>query len=460
MESRETRPGRPWIITLVVLALATYGYFQPPPMWNENSRFDLTRAIVERQTFRIDAYYWNTGDKALNAGHVYSDKAPGAALFAVPWYALYNAVRTAPTVLRHGVDREPHGLALASFLSVALASALGLAAFFRIASRLGADREVALLSTLAWGFGSIAFPYSTVFFGHQLCGALLIVSFALVLDDRLDGIWRPRRIWLAGLAAGLAVLTEYPAVVGAALIFAYACALSRSPRVALWFCLGGLLPIVALAGYLTVCFGAPWRTGYAFVTKPEFEGMKAGFMGLTYPRPDVIVSLLVGSWRGLLLMCPILALGGVGLWRLARDGRRAEAWLCAAMVGFFLLLNASYYMWSGGSSLGPRHMVPGLGFLALGIVGLRDGRIRTVAWVLLGYSVITMLVCTAVGPAPPTDADPQLVYYWTRFLANEVAGGGSNLGTLVGLPGIWSLVPLLVIWAGAGWMLVRRGRRT
>ena len=65
--------------------------------------------------------------------------------------------------------------------------------------------------------------------------------------------------------------------------------------------------------------------------------------------------------------------------------------------------------------------MPSLGFLSLGIVGLRSVRIRRVAWVLLAYSVVTMLVAAAVGPEPPTEADPVLGHYWSMVLDNQVA---------------------------------------
>ena len=38
------------------------------------------------------------------------------------------------------------------------------------------------------------------------------------------------------------------------------------------------------------------------------------------------------------------------------------------VIGFYLALNSGYYMWDGGAALGPRHCVPMLPFLALGLV--------------------------------------------------------------------------------------------
>src|SRR5229473_3183740 len=71
--------------------LASYAYFYQAGGWNQNSRFDLVLALVQRGTVRIDAYSDNTGDKTVFDGHVYSDKAPGQALAAVPLVAVGTA---------------------------------------------------------------------------------------------------------------------------------------------------------------------------------------------------------------------------------------------------------------------------------------------------------------------------------------------------------------------------------
>ena len=79
---------------LFVVLLISYGWVFPRwADWNQNSRFDLTRAIVERGTVRIDAYVANTGDYATIDGHAYSDNAPGLSLAAVPVYGVLHAVR-------------------------------------------------------------------------------------------------------------------------------------------------------------------------------------------------------------------------------------------------------------------------------------------------------------------------------------------------------------------------------
>jgi len=74
-------------IPLFALVFGAYAYFYQAGGWNQNSRFDLTRAIVEQGTVAIDAFHENTGDKAQRGDHWFTDKAPGLSWLAVPAYA-------------------------------------------------------------------------------------------------------------------------------------------------------------------------------------------------------------------------------------------------------------------------------------------------------------------------------------------------------------------------------------
>ena len=64
-------------VLLGCVTFFSFIYFYEGGGWNQNSRFDLLRAMVERHTLQIDAYHENTQDKAHLRGHYYSDKAPG-----------------------------------------------------------------------------------------------------------------------------------------------------------------------------------------------------------------------------------------------------------------------------------------------------------------------------------------------------------------------------------------------
>src|SRR5215469_11181402 len=88
-----SRLGANWkLASLLGLAsFLSFIYFYEGGGWNQNSRFDLLRAIVERGTLQIDAYHTNTQDKAHFRGHYYSDKAPGLAFLAVPFALVARA---------------------------------------------------------------------------------------------------------------------------------------------------------------------------------------------------------------------------------------------------------------------------------------------------------------------------------------------------------------------------------
>ena len=167
------RSARAVTVVLAALLLASYASFVQAPASNEISRFDLVRAIVERGHIDIDPDAETTADLARHAGHAYSDKAPGAALLAVPVYAAYAAVVRAtggalPAVAREsrlrgqpvlGEDRlflNPsfrRAVYLCNLATNVVAGvALGLL-FFALLQRWGMRARKALLATLALGLG-------------------------------------------------------------------------------------------------------------------------------------------------------------------------------------------------------------------------------------------------------------------------------------------------------------------
>jgi hypothetical protein len=319
----------------------------------------------------------------------------------------------------------------------------------------------ALRAALVLAVGSHAFPYATMFYGHVLAGACLFGAFALLGPFFAGppaagaGIGRGRLL-IAGGLVGLAVLTELPAALGAAVLAGYAAARAgrghRLSSLAL-FAAAAAPCGLALAAYQYAAFGSPWSTGYAHVADPRFAaGMSHGLLGVSLPRPAVLAAMLVGRERGLLYVSPVLALGLAGLARgvLAAGRFRREAVTAAAIVGAFLLMSAGYYMWWGGSALGPRHVVPALPFLVFGLGWMvpagRAGRIALIA--LLAISAANQLLATAVSPLAPFGPDVLFEHVYPAFFRGRVAilPGSANVGMLLGLRGPASLLPLVLLW--------------
>ena len=105
---------------LGVALFVSYAYFYPAGGWNQNSRFAMIRAILERHTLQIDAYQLHTGDRAFWRGHYYTDKAPGASLLALaPVQAARFVSRAA------GVDPASFpGIAWTSYVAAVVTSGI------------------------------------------------------------------------------------------------------------------------------------------------------------------------------------------------------------------------------------------------------------------------------------------------------------------------------------------------
>lgn len=78
-------------VVIFILSLGISSYFFQVSGWNQNSRLDLVRSMVELKTFKIDKFHENTGDKSRRGDHFYSDKAPGTSLLAaLPYFIIHK----------------------------------------------------------------------------------------------------------------------------------------------------------------------------------------------------------------------------------------------------------------------------------------------------------------------------------------------------------------------------------
>lgn len=464
-------------LLLGAAVFASYAYFYQAGGWNQNSRFDLVRAIVEQRTLRIDAYRNNTGDRSLVDGHYYSEKAPGLAFVAVP------VTMAARFLLRAAkIDPDsPRGLMTESYLatvaSVSLPAAAACACFFLTALRLGADASGAAFASLVMALGTPLWAYATLFWGHSLTASCLVFAFAAILPPRKNGNARAHFSWglMVGLTAGWATVTEYPAAPASAIlaIFAMYQAWPQRRPTRLWtatgLAVGALVCMSVLAIYQYKAFGSLFRVGYLYYPDGAFPPMRVGFLGLTYPKPEVMWELLLGCRRGLLLLSPVLAVAAFGfrfLWR--QSSTRPAAIAAISVAVYYFLFNASFSTWTAGWSYGPRYMAPALPFLCIGLAPLwthARARSRRVFLAAAMFGVVSSLIAVSVTAQPPDVIPcplPPLLWpeFWRGQLAvNRVSmltaaedfpartHGAFNWGQLLGLHGLASLLPLLVVWA-------------
>jgi hypothetical protein len=453
---------------LFALVFGAYVYFYQAGGWNQNVRFDLTRALVEDHVVTIDRFAGNSGDLARKDGHFFCDKAPGVSLAGAVPYFFVNAIA--------GPPRSVEYLSWASWLStvfaIALPSALGVVALSLLLGALGVRAGQSTGLAAAWGLATLAFPYATLYYGHQLAASLLIIAFAMTvrLAHRID----PRtllRLAAVGAIGGWAIVVEYPAALAAVAIGVYSIRMLERRQIA-WIVSGALGPALVLAWYHTVAFGAPWHLPYDYSTQGNRS--QGFFMGIGTPSADALWGILGSSFRGLFYSAPWLLLAIPGGFRLWRRGLRGETIVCAAIALMFVWMNASLVDWDGGWAIGPRYLVPCIPFLVVLVGGIaispeaRAPRLASAAAALLvGYSAFLMLAGTAVQPEVDSAIRaPFADYVRPRFARGEVATSDQsidmpdrdrhgaryawNLGEQLGLGGFASLAPLgvwCVVWS-------------
>ncbi len=412
-------------IILALTLLFCYGFFRQVPAWNEYSRYDLVRALVEDGTTRIDRYHENTGDKAFYGGHYYSDKAPGTALIGVPVYLLLTA---SFNLAGAGTPDPLTAVQALAFVESGIFTVLLVLLLLRFL-RPAVGERWALVVSLGYGLGSIAFPFATMFFGHAASAFFLFAAFYVLWRAKtVEG----RRWWpaLAGFLAGWAVLVELSAMLGVLVLLVYALDVTRSAgrwssRVSLrapaLMVAGAAIPAAMLLSYNWVSFGGPLSLGYANLASGGFaEGMSQGLLGVTWPKGEALVDLLVGP-RGLLRLAPWFLLAPVGLLAARRTDLRREVLVCGAIVIAYLVFNAGYYLPFGGWTPGPRFLSPALPFAAV-LVALAPAALRQLIALLIVIAVILAFVATATMPnAPEMYRDPLYDLWLPRLLDQDLA---------------------------------------
>jgi hypothetical protein len=183
-------------------------------------------------------------------------------------------------------------------------------------------------------------------------------------------------------------------------------------------------------------------------------------MSLTYPHPEGLWGLLFGLFRGMFVRAPwlLLAVPGYRFWW--RSGQYRVMWLVSLLASLSLLLfYSSSAMWWGGFSAGPRYIVPMVPFLAVsaGWTAVLLWRIAIGRVVLVGLIGASVVLTWAEGIArqqfpPDTILNPWLDYTLPAWQSGDIA---RNLGMVLGLPGLFSLIPLVLLMLGAVWFCLR-----
>ena len=354
----------------------------------------------------------------LQAGNA---PAPTNLPFATNWRYDRLAQAAGPAFYRypvvetglHGRDLLFHGghdagrlVTWARWLQVLVVLGTGLVIFGW--ARRVAGPSAALLALATWVFNPVALAY-----GHLVLsdpGLALFVPLAAWRFSRLLEAPNARRVLLAGLATGLALLAKYTAVLLVP-VFAALVALSwwknRRPTWRLW-----LVPLVAWGVVLLAYFPhwgpAPWignADARTMAVPGWFQGLRLGLVPAEYFKGLAIVLLhvanghpayLAGEWSttGWWYYFPVALLvktptawfwlgGGAAAWLAWRCRQRSFAELAAVTAAAAFLAGAM----TSRANIGVRHVLPVLPLVAVAVAaqyGHAAAATRRVMWLLAG----------------------------------------------------------------------------
>jgi hypothetical protein len=465
-----------------------YAYFFHGGSWNQNSRFDAIRAIVETRSLEVTKFRGNTGDIATTDGkHFYSNKPPAFALLGAPVYAaLYLSERAA------GIDTDSPSVANAnahvlSFFLSGLPAAAMVWVIFLYASGIGKSTSRAALIASCFGLGTLVFPYAGVLFVHNLEAAGVFAAWFV-----LQSVKSRKTAWIAGLLVGTAAACDY-LVAPIVLLFAVWVFQTWKRRGLLEFLIAPTAWVAVILACNYASFGQLFVTNNTF-QRSEFVDPKL-FMGVfDWPRPERVWWLTFHPFRGLFYSCPMIILGLISL-VFFRPIKRLDPQrlIPPAVIAFFFLFNVCFNGWTGGWGIGPRYLTPVIPFLFVYAITCFD-RLPIFSWSISVVSSVLMIAISSVAvmwPAnsfgPPLrvdtlsaknvvfDPQKQALYNFKEgnvsiarqgmldYYPNpptkprpEDAWCSYNLGEVAGLSGRWSLLPfwmILVMHAAfIGWL--------
>jgi hypothetical protein len=419
-------------VALVALVLALSAPVVQELRAQQASRIALTAAIWDDGSLRLDGYRLGL-DQAEHDGHVYSDKAPGQPVFAIPAYATYRLLGGEPA--RHFRVEGNLGLWATTLWSSVLPIALLLLLVRRVADEAapGTGVPVAVLTFV----GTMLLPFSTVLFGHGLSALLAFAGwYAIRHRDRSD-----RALLWSGALFGAAVLVEYtvllPALIAGAMLL-------WTERGRVWRFIAGAAPFaVALAAYQWAAFGSPTAFSYASSSFTQ-SAREKGLEEVRYSVLENSARVLVDE-RGLLIVSPLVIVAVMGMVAVLRQREPAhDRWALVAGAASAASLLAVQMAWSnptGGDSPGPRYATAGIAFLTPGLA-LAVRRWPVATWVTGAVGGVLMLAATWTDPLDTRPTDSAVHMWLERFLTGDWSNTIFEMAAGSGAVVLWPVIAI------------------
>lgn len=170
-----------WLAGIYLYTFPFFGARRPTDEW---PRILATEEIVHHRTFDLSAHLDELGSTANNLwatpkGRHYANEAPGLSILAVP---VYGPLAFFYRLFHHATPPRPVTTWLLRVTLVTLPAVLFLGVFRKLAGRFSRGNAVGRDGALlAYGLGSMAFPYALVFTSDVPAAVALGTAFALAV---------------------------------------------------------------------------------------------------------------------------------------------------------------------------------------------------------------------------------------------------------------------------------------
>ncbi len=343
------------VLLCLFFSLYTFTIYGQIRYGDEAERYFQARSLIEKQTFVIP-FIPGEGQTGID-GNPYYQFEMGYGLLVIPFYALGRLVSN--FIPLADADWIPM---LFVYLSNPLMTALTCVLLFAFARAIGLTPRLAIWTTIVFGLGTTAWPYSKGLYREALQGLCLLLAVYAICKARAEetGKW----FWVSAIAFGCLALTKVANLIMLPVFLGYI-AITFSPSNVDWksrarwtraiklvslFLIPTLLCLTFQGLINLFKFGNFFNIGPAIVyfdPLPAFSlsGLRSGLPGL-----------LIFPGKSLLLYAPPVLLFLPAWFEFFRRNKSDATFLLIMVIPNFLFYGA-YIFWEGGSYWGPRYVV-------------------------------------------------------------------------------------------------------
>ncbi|MBS3055604.1 MAG: hypothetical protein J4452_03900 [Candidatus Aenigmarchaeota archaeon] len=402
-------------IKIFLIFFIIYAIFIHWNGWDENSRYFLTRAIVDEHRFEIDTFANQTSDRTVVDGHYYSDKDPGISMVASIPYGIFkfffhddsrkeNQVFITNTIGKVSIYDilNPgyftlYSMAIVIIFTSVLFSSLTVVLLYKMTNFFTNKKKIKLLFAATAGLATTIFPYALVFTDNAMATFFALFGFYFLLKKKYENVEQKKYSFFAGLCFGIGAITSIFIVIISFVAFIYLfISYNKKNRYLTVFILGFLLIFSVSLTYNFIIFKNPFVLYHFYIDTNLFIFSQQHFYALWkefIPEPYIFWRLLFDPYKGIFFYYPILLISVYGLY-LMRKTMKPEILFIVLVLAFNIVLNSTVSSsWWGGGFFGPRHLTYFVPFFLLPLIFVLDQKskskwIKSIFVLTLAFSIL------------------------------------------------------------------------